>query len=137
MSAIRCVVIINPELPLGIIANTAAVLAMSLGKLRPALVGGDLPDAQGGLRTGITTVPIPVLRGSASQLRELRAAARAFSTELTLVELTSATLRTRSYQEYAAELAATAEADIDYQGLALCGPAKRVRQLTGSLGLLR
>ncbi|MBP4050747.1 DUF2000 domain-containing protein [Chromobacterium violaceum] len=135
MDDIRCVIVIDPDLPPGVIANTAAVLAMSLGKRHPELVGQDLPDARGQPRQGITTVPIPVLKGGADQLRALRAAAS--ETGLTLVELTSATRSTRSYQEYAAALAATPEEMVEYQGLALCGPGKRVRQLTGSLGLLR
>ncbi|MBX9295637.1 DUF2000 domain-containing protein [Chromobacterium piscinae] len=135
MDDIRCAIIVDPDLPLGVIANTAAVLAMSLGKRHPELVGQDLPDARGQPRTGITTVPMPVLKAGADQLRALRAAA--CKAELTLVELASATRATRSYQEYAAALASTPEEEIQYQGLALCGPGKRVRQLTGSLGLLR
>ncbi|WP_268753728.1 DUF2000 domain-containing protein [Chromobacterium vaccinii] len=106
-----------------------------MGKRHPELVGQDLPDARGLPRTGITTVPMSVLEAGADQLRALRAAAS--KAELTLVELSCATRATRSYQEYAAALAPTPEEAIQYQGLALCGPGKRVRQLTGSLGLLR
>ncbi|PRP71605.1 hypothetical protein BUE93_06370 [Chromobacterium amazonense] len=137
MQDMRCVIVIDPALPPGVIANTAAVLSLSLGRRHPQLVGEDLPDAAGELRLGITMVAIPILKCDADQLRALRAAANTHRDELTLVELTSATRNTRSYQEYAAALAATAEDELQYQGLALCGPAKRVRQLTGSLGLLR
>ncbi|QEL54488.1 DUF2000 domain-containing protein [Chromobacterium paludis] len=137
MQDMRCAIIVDPELPAGVIANTAAVLSLTLGRRHPELIGEDLLDARGEARSGITTLPIPILKCGAEQLRALRAAASAHGGELTLVELISATRSTRSYQEYAAALAATAEDELQYQGLALCGPAKRVRQLTGSLGLLR
>ncbi|UTH74697.1 DUF2000 domain-containing protein [Chromobacterium sp. IIBBL 290-4] len=135
MDELRCAIIVDPDLPVGVIANTAAVLSMTLGRRHPELVGADLADADGGARLGITTVPIPVLKGDAAQLRALREQAR--QAGLTVVELIYATRSTRSYQEYAAVLRDTPQRDLQYQGLALCGSAKRVRQLTGSLGLLR
>ncbi|WP_047238382.1 DUF2000 domain-containing protein [Chromobacterium subtsugae] len=131
----RCAIIVDPDLPAGIAANTAAVLAMTLGRRHPELVGDDLADAAGSVRLGIVTTPIPVLQGGAALLRALRA--QALEAGLTVVELTAATRSTRSYQEYAAALRGTPEPDLRYQGLALCGPAKQVRRLTGSLGLLR
>lgn len=35
----KCVIVINHELPVGVIANTAAVLSINLGKMIPEIVG--------------------------------------------------------------------------------------------------
>jgi AraC-like DNA-binding protein len=48
----KVVMIIDKELPLGLIANTAAVLGASLGKMVDGLIGGDLRDADGNVHLG-------------------------------------------------------------------------------------
>ncbi|NLR74343.1 MULTISPECIES: DUF2000 domain-containing protein [Leeia] len=137
MSEQKCVIVIDPELPLGVIANAAAVLAVSLGKAVPELVGHDLQDADGLPHRGITTAAIPILKGSADGLQQMRSALSAHEPELTVVDLTDATRSTRSYAEYAAHLAATPSSEVRYLGLAVHGSSKLVNKFTGSLGLLR
>ncbi|MEJ2419021.1 MAG: DUF2000 domain-containing protein [Exilibacterium sp.] len=39
MSSNKCVIVIDQNLPVGIIANTAAVLSLSLGRLNPEMIG--------------------------------------------------------------------------------------------------
>ena len=41
----KCVMIIDETLPLGIIANTAAILGITLGKELPEVVGCDVTSA--------------------------------------------------------------------------------------------
>lgn len=43
----KLVIIINQDLPLGLVANTAAVLGLSLGNRVPGLIGADI-KGQGG-----------------------------------------------------------------------------------------
>ena len=38
----KCVMVIDPELPTGVIANTTAILGMTLGKRFPEQVGNDV-----------------------------------------------------------------------------------------------
>ena len=38
----KCVMVIDEQLPLGIIANTAAVIGITLGKAMPEVVGADV-----------------------------------------------------------------------------------------------
>lgn len=45
---LKTVMIVNKELPVGLIANTTAVLGISLGNLFPDIVGHDIQDADGG-----------------------------------------------------------------------------------------
>lgn len=41
---LKCVMIIDAELPLGVIANTSAILGVTLGKQVPEQVGPDVLD---------------------------------------------------------------------------------------------
>jgi len=137
MTLEKCVLVIDPELPVGVIANTAAVLSLSIGRHRPQLIGDDLPDYAGHRRHGITTIPLPILKGRQAALKALRAAVKPHEPALTVIDLIGATRTTRSYSEYADALATTPEDALDYLGIALLGPQKLVNQFTGSLGLLR
>ena len=137
MSNLKCAIVIDEALPLGVIANTAAVLSLSLGKQIPGLVGNDLKDSKGDIHQGITTIPIPVLKGSIGLLKEMREALKPHEAELTVIDLISATRTTRSYEEYAKQLQDTPAQQLEYLGVALYGPQKIVNSFTGSLGLLR
>ena len=44
----RCVIVIDEALPPGLAANAAAVLALTLGREEPALVGAGFVDADEG-----------------------------------------------------------------------------------------
>ncbi|WP_461209086.1 DUF2000 domain-containing protein [Desulfocurvus sp. DL9XJH121] len=131
----KCVIVIDPELPLGLIANTAAVLAVSLGRQAPDLVGGAVADASGTAHEGITRLPIPVLKARNGDLPEL--CGRARRAGLFVVDFTRAAQVSRHYDDYEARMAATPAGEQRYLGLALYGPAREVSRLTGSLGLLR
>ncbi|MBA3815979.1 MAG: DUF2000 domain-containing protein [Parachlamydiaceae bacterium] len=136
MSENKCVVILNENLPLGQLVNSAAVLMMSMGKLHPDLVGHNLEDGSGHLHLGITTVPLPVLKG-AGKLKEIREKIKLHEGELTVVDLIDATSTTASYEEYAAQLKMSALDVLNYHGMAIFGNRKLVNKYTGSLGLLR
>lgn len=129
--------VIDQDLPVGVIANTAAVLSLSLGRLLPELIGHDLEDSAGNRRHGITTAAIPILKGTALSLSALRVNVKAYEPELTVLDLISATQTTKSYADYAESMKATPESELQYLGIALYGPGKTVSKFTGSLGLLR
>jgi hypothetical protein len=135
MSDSKCVIIVNESLPIGQLTNTVAVLALSLGKKHPEMVGCDLLDCDGHTHTGITTFPIPVLKAG-DKLEKIRAALNRHP-ELTVVDVISATSVTRSYEEYAQEMKKSSIEKLNYYGVAIYGPKKLVNQYTGSLGLLR
>ena len=58
----KCVLVIDGTLPLGLIANTAAILGITLGKHLPQAVGPDVRDKSGRAHLGITALPVPILR---------------------------------------------------------------------------
>jgi hypothetical protein len=131
----RWVVVVERDLPAGLAANTAAVLALTLGKTAPDLIGHDADDAQGRSYPGLTTVPLPVLTLDAPGLVDLADTAR--QSGLLAGVMTRTAQRAKTYPEYLTQLLDTATADLDLIGVALLGPDRRVRRLTGSLPLLR
>jgi hypothetical protein len=133
----KCAVVVSDQLAPGFAVNTAAVLGVSLGKLRSEMVGRDLPDSSGRIHHGITTVPIPVLKAAPAFLKELRSRLREFEPELLVVEVISATRTTKSYEEYATVFETSPEDELEFFGLALYGDKKTVAKFTGGLPLLR
>lgn len=134
----KCVMIIDEELPLGIIANTAAILGITLGKERPELVGTDVTDQNGRIHPGIIEFPVPILKGSAPVIRRLRE--RLYEpdfNELTVVDFSDLAQGCKTYGEFTEKMNRAAEADLRYLGIAVCGAKKKVNRLTGSMGLLR
>lgn len=129
-------IVLDAELPPGIAANAAAVLAMSIGKRHPEWVGADLIDGEGSPHPGITAHAIPVLAASAAAIRELRGRALGDG-KLWIVGFTETARRAREYASYAADLAAAAPTELRYVGIALVGEKDAVRALTSSLPLFR
>lgn len=59
----KCVMVIDENLPLGIIANTAAIMGITLGKKMPEVVGTDVYDRTGNEHLGIIEFSVPILKG--------------------------------------------------------------------------
>lgn len=134
----KCVIVVDENLPLGILANTAAVLGVTIGKKFPDLVGENVMDASGMEHTGVITVPIPVLKTSGPKLRELREKLFGIDSEKVLiVDFSDVAQSCKTYEEYQEKVSKVTEGGHTYFGLALCGDRKTVNKLTGSLPLLR
>ena len=58
----KCVMVIDENLPLGIIANTAAIMGITLGKEMPEVVGANVTDQSGNEHLGIIEFPVPILK---------------------------------------------------------------------------
>ncbi len=138
LSTEKCVMILDEALPLGLIANTAAILGITLGRHLPEVVGADVTDRDGRAHLGIIEFPVPILRGDAAQIKVLRQ--RLYDPvfgAVTAVDFSDLAQGCKTYQEFAEKMGRVKEADLTYLGLALCGPKKQVNKLTGSLPLLR
>ena len=134
----KCVLVIDERLPLGLIANTAAILGITLGKQRPETVGETVYDAAGNEHLGIIEFPVPVLRGNAQLLRALREKlyTPAFA-GLTAVDFSQLAQSCKTYGEFTEKMAAASSQELEYLGIAICGDKKAVNRLTGNLPLLR
>lgn len=135
----KIVMVINQELPLGLVANTAAVLGISLSKMFPQeIVGCDIQDASGNVHRGITAQTIPVLGASREQIKDIRDKTfdNAYS-DITVIDFSEVAQRCLEYDNYIRMLSCLPSSDIYYLGICLYGPNKQVNKLTGSIGLLR
>lgn len=134
----KCVMIIDEALPLGMIANTAAILGITLGKKLPEAVGEDVRDQTGHSHLGIIAVPVPVLKGNAELIRSIRQRLYApdFS-DLIVADFSDAAQSCNVYDEFIEKMKLIPESDLQYFGVAICGPKKKVNKLTGSMPLLR
>jgi hypothetical protein len=134
----KLAIVVDVDLPPGLAANTAAVLALSLGRQLESVIGPKLEDGSGGVHAGITTVPIPILVADAATVKQIRSRAVAEAdARLLVIDFTDCAQRTRTYEDYAQLLEAAGEDDITYLGVAMHGPRKLVQRLTGSLPLMR
>lgn len=138
MSQEKCVIILDGGLPMGVAANTAAILGITMGRTRPDVVGCDARDGGGRSHAGIIRFPVPVLRGTPEILYEIHArlSEPPFS-GLTAVDFTSLAQGCRTYEEFMEKMPDCPPEELRYMGLALCGEGKLVSRLTGSLPLLR
>lgn len=134
----RCAFVIDQGLPRGLIANTAAILAMTLGRDRPELVGHAVHDADGVRHEGIATILMPILMADADGLMALRGrTAPHEAAGLSLIDVTEAAQRAKDYRAYEIRISSLRHDDLRYLGFCLHGPAALVRSLTGGLPLLR
>ena len=135
---VKCVIVVDHTLPVGLLANTAAVLAMSIGSQVAAIIGEDGQDKDGFVHRGITRAVVPVLKGDGALIRNLRdKLLRMESEALFFVDFCDVAQRCVDYADYLDKLQRTPAAELAYLGIAICGPDKPVNSLTGSLGLLR
>ncbi|MEF0940704.1 DUF2000 domain-containing protein [Rhizobium sp. BR 362] len=134
---IRLAIVINPDLPLGLIANTAGAIAIGLGARFPALAARQLMDMEGRAIDISSNMPVPMLQADADTIRSLLLNALPPQGERAVVAFPAFARSLHDYREYEATFPdrdLTMEA-ID--GLGIAGPTKWVKSLTGSLKLLR
>lgn len=135
---LKCVMVIDENLPLGIITNTAAVMGITLGKRFPNTVGDDVYDKTGNCHLGITEFPVPILKGNPTLIKELRE--RLYQPEcdeLAVVDFSDVAQSCKTYDEFIGKIGNVPEDDLNYFGIAICGNKKQVNKLTGSIPLLR
>ena len=64
---IKCVMIFDESLPVGVIANTA-----SLGKADPDVVGISPVDMDGNEHSGLIQFPVPILKSDSDTIQDIR-----------------------------------------------------------------
>ena len=135
----KLVMVINKELPLGLVANTAAVLGLSLSKLfQQDIVGCAVQDATGNVHIGITAQVIPVLGASREQIKEIRDMMfEPTYSDVTTIDFSEVAQKCLEYDDYIKMLSCLPSSDIYYLGICLYGPKKKVNKINGSMGLLR
>lgn len=134
----KCVMVLNEELPFGILANTAAVMGITLGKHLPHIVGENVIDQSGCEHLGVITFPVPILKGDKETLKTIREALfQAECADVLVVDFFDVAQSCKTYEEYIEKMKKVSQEELTYFGIALCGPKKKVNKLTGSMPLLR
>lgn len=134
----KCVMVIDEHLPLGIIANTAAIMGITLGKKMPEVVGADVTDQTGKEHLGIIEFPVPILKGNAESIKAIRE--RLYEPgfeDVIVVDFSDLAQGCKTYEEFIGKMKKVPETDLNYFGIAICGAKKKVNKLTGSMPLLR
>ncbi|OWF75585.1 DUF2000 domain-containing protein [Yersinia alsatica] len=133
----RIAIIVNPELSVGLIANTTGAVGIGLAAKFPQLAGMTLSDSVGKEIDVSSKLPVPILQANASQMREVLLKALLLTDERAIVPFPAFARSMHSFQDYAAAFPLRSLIDEQLDGLGLVGPEKWVRSLTGSLKLLR
>lgn len=138
VKAEKCVIIVEDGMELGIAANVISILSISLGKLRPDIVGDNTPDKEGNTHIGLIQVPVPVLKATGDKINEIRNILldETYS-GVSCVDFTNVAQQCMTYVDYTETMASSDSNSLVYYGLALAGNKKKINKLTGSLGLLR
>jgi hypothetical protein len=134
----KCVMVVDQNLPLGLLANTAAVLAISIGDRVKGIVGEDVIDGDGTVHKGITKATVPLLKGDSDLIRSLRDRLLLMPIDgLFFVDFCDIAQQSKHYDDYKNNIALVPANELNYLGIAICGQDKDVNKLTGNIGLLR
>jgi hypothetical protein len=134
---IRIAIVINPDLPLGLIANTASAIAIGLGARFPGLAAQSLTDSEDRTIDISSNMPVPMLQADADTIRSLLLKALTQQEERAIVPFPAFARSLHDYREYEATFPGRDLAGETIDGLGIAGPSKWVKSLTGSLKLLR
>ena len=137
-SKTKCVMIVDADLPTGLIANTTAVLSLTLGAKIEGIIGSDIYDSSDRLHVGITTVPIPILKANREQIKEIRNKLYEENHEdIFVVDFSDAAQVTKNYEDYSMKISQTPTQELNYLGIAIVGNKKKVNKVTGNMPLLK
>jgi hypothetical protein len=134
----KAVLIIDSELPTGIIANTAAILGITLGYKHQCIIGEDITDTSNQNHLGITNIPIPVLKGTKSLIKEILAEVKSkYRNDVTVIDFSKTAQLSTDYDDYTLKAKNLASDEFEYLGIGIYRPKKILNKLTGSIALLR
>jgi len=131
----RCVIVVDAQLPPGRAANAAAVLALSVGRRHPALVGPPLVDASGVEHPGLIPIGIAVLAADQATLAGIRDKGAAAGCDV--IDFPLQGQQTTDYGALRDAIAQVTTADLRYVGVALVGARKPIGRIVANLGLLK
>lgn len=128
----RVVILLNKTLPPGIAANAIAHLGLGTANAagdqgRENLKFLDFIDRDGQSHRSISARSVIVLRGKPTEIRKLRQQAR--ENGILTVDFSN-TMTGGTYREQLQRTAQTSEAELEYYGVALYGPAEKIAPLT-------
>lgn len=134
MSTIKSAIIINPDLPTGLLANAVACITSGLFSNNPDAIGKEIAGKDVKY-IPITKIPILILKpGNNSFLKLLK---RAQKLDIKYMVFTKEAQSTTNYQEYVQRVEGKSVDTVTLHGLGVVGDSKKVNSLVGSLPMLK
>ena len=134
----KCVMIIDSELPTGIQINAAAALGISIASHIKGLTGKKLWDKDGKPYEGITNIPIPILSLTKEEIKQkYDTLIEMQNDEMKVIAFSDVAQKSLSYDDYEVKLAQTSHSQVGLSGICIYGPKKLVNKATGNLKMLR
>lgn len=130
----KAAIIINPDLPTGILANAVACIASGLFLNGRDLVGPQI-NGKDVVYIPITKIPILLLKPGNKSLQQLCKEAQTMN--LKYMAFTQEAQSTTNYDEYEKSVYGLPLESVNLIGLGVVGPVKIINSLVGSLPMLR
>jgi hypothetical protein len=134
---LRVAIILNPELPHGLLANTAGVIGIGLAAKFPMLAGHSLCDARGVSTDVISKYPLPILQATQDHIKALMFKALEAKGECSVVPFPVFARTMHTFEEYEQAFPLRDLYDEVLDGVGFVGPEKWIKSLTGNLKLFR
>lgn len=131
----KSVIAVDQSLPIGLKANIAAVLGLSLGREHPELLGETVKTEDEVSFAGITNTPLPILEANPSELADLYWTGGGLGVERWC--FTDCALTTKNYEDYTRRCAETASLNMRFHGVLLHGSKKEINKLCSNYPLLK
>lgn len=132
----KCVVVVDGDLPVGLMVNAAACLAVTLGSGVEEIVGEDATDGSGMVHAGLIPTGIAILKADAETVKEIRKKAEETG-DVFVADFTDAAQRPKDYPEYLENVSKIPSEELKYYGVGFYGDKKVINKLTGGLSLLK
>ena len=123
---LRTAIIVNRDLPLGLIANTVGAIAIRLGAKVPDLAARQMFDKQSRMIDISSRVPVPILQADDELLRDLLLKSLDHANRSVVVPFPSFARSLHDYIDYERCLPTRDLAEEAIDGIGLAGPAKWV-----------
>lgn len=133
----KIAIIVDPDLPVGLLANTVAVIAIGIGAVKPGFGGTKLTDSGGRSILNSANRPVPILQAPPSHMSELLRAALPAPEHSVVVAFPQFARSLHEFENYRRQFRTKSLGAERIEGLGLAGPERWVRSLTSSIKLLR
>jgi hypothetical protein len=133
----RIAIIVDPGLPLGLIANTVGTIAVGLGAAEPGFGNTTLVDRYGRQTKNSADRPVPVLQAPPETIRATMMKALPAPPNALVVAFPQFARSLHAFADYQSRFPEIDLSAETIEGLGLAGPEKWVKSLTGNLKLLR
>lgn len=134
----KCVIVVDKNLPLGLIANAAAILGCTLGKSIPSIVGSDVNDKDNFTHKGVINMPLPILSSTKEEIKKLyEKINEKYNDNIKLIDFNNVAQKCKDYNDYIEKLSCFKASELNYLGICMYGNKKAINSLTGSMPTLK